>query len=105
MQRKFAKVAADNLEVIDDVSIVAALGEPVKLTFGDKHVHDKELRFGADNIVCNCLRGAVAVDVGSRETDRLCRLLEAIYMCFDATAAASFCRYGAVLFARLLQQV
>mmetsp|Transcript_8875 Transcript_8875/g.9744 ORF Transcript_8875/g.9744 Transcript_8875/m.9744 type:complete len:317 (-) Transcript_8875:39-989(-) len=33
--RGFAKVAAQNLEVTDDVSIVEALGEPVKLTLGE----------------------------------------------------------------------
>ncbi|GKY99855.1 hypothetical protein MPSEU_000939200 [Mayamaea pseudoterrestris] len=35
LQRGFAKVAAENLEVTDDVSIVEALGEPVKLTLGE----------------------------------------------------------------------
>jgi 2-C-methyl-D-erythritol 4-phosphate cytidylyltransferase len=33
--RGFAKVEAENLEVTDDVSIVEALGEPVKLTLGE----------------------------------------------------------------------
>jgi 2-C-methyl-D-erythritol 4-phosphate cytidylyltransferase len=33
--RGFAKVEAENLEVTDDVSIVEALGEPVKLTRGE----------------------------------------------------------------------
>lgn len=33
--RGFKKVAAENLEVTDDVSIVEALGEPVKLTRGE----------------------------------------------------------------------
>ena len=33
--RGFAKVAAENLEVTDDVSIVEALGEPVRLTLGE----------------------------------------------------------------------
>jgi 2-C-methyl-D-erythritol 4-phosphate cytidylyltransferase len=33
--RGFAKVAAENLEVTDDVSIVEALGETVKLTLGE----------------------------------------------------------------------
>jgi 2-C-methyl-D-erythritol 4-phosphate cytidylyltransferase len=33
--RGFAKVKAENLEVTDDVSIVEALGEPVKLTLGE----------------------------------------------------------------------
>ena len=33
--RGFAKVAEENLEVTDDVSIVEALGEPVKLTRGE----------------------------------------------------------------------
>jgi 2-C-methyl-D-erythritol 4-phosphate cytidylyltransferase len=33
--RGFAKVAAEKLEVTDDVSIVEALGEPVKLTLGE----------------------------------------------------------------------
>jgi 2-C-methyl-D-erythritol 4-phosphate cytidylyltransferase len=32
--RGFAKVEAENLEVTDDVSIVEALGEIVKLTLG-----------------------------------------------------------------------
>ena len=35
LQRGFAKVAAENLEVTDDVSIVEAMGEPVKLTKGE----------------------------------------------------------------------
>eukprot|EP00548_Thalassiothrix_antarctica_P006950 CAMPEP_0194147484 /NCGR_PEP_ID=MMETSP0152-20130528/25125_1 /TAXON_ID=1049557 /ORGANISM="Thalassiothrix antarctica, Strain L6-D1" /LENGTH=229 /DNA_ID=CAMNT_0038848355 /DNA_START=168 /DNA_END=857 /DNA_ORIENTATION=- len=35
LQRGFNKVEADNLEVTDDVSIVEALGEPVKLTLGE----------------------------------------------------------------------
>ena len=35
LQRGFAKVAAEQLEVTDDVSIVEALGEPVKLTLGE----------------------------------------------------------------------
>jgi len=35
LQRGFAKVEAENLEVTDDVSIVEALGEPVKLTLGE----------------------------------------------------------------------
>ena len=35
LQRGFAKVKAENLEVTDDVSIVEALGEPVKLTLGE----------------------------------------------------------------------
>ena len=74
----------------------------ISLDHDDEHVHDKELKFGADSIVCNCLRRAVAIDVKSRETDRLCRLLEAIYKCSDAMAAASFCRYGAVLFPLLV---
>ena len=33
--RGFKKVADENLEVTDDVSIVEALGEPVKLTKGE----------------------------------------------------------------------
>lgn len=35
LQRGFAKVQAENLEVTDDVSIVEAMGEPVKLTRGE----------------------------------------------------------------------
>ena len=35
LQRGFAKVAAEDLEVTDDVSIVEALGEPVTLTLGE----------------------------------------------------------------------
>jgi 2-C-methyl-D-erythritol 4-phosphate cytidylyltransferase len=35
LKRGFAKVEAENLEVTDDVSIVEALGEPVKLTKGE----------------------------------------------------------------------
>jgi 2-C-methyl-D-erythritol 4-phosphate cytidylyltransferase len=35
LQRGFHKVKAENLEVTDDVSIVEALGEPVKLTKGE----------------------------------------------------------------------
>jgi len=35
LKRGFAKVAAESLEVTDDVSIVEALGEPVKLTKGE----------------------------------------------------------------------
>ena len=35
LQRGFEKVAKENLEVTDDVSIVEALGEPVKLTLGE----------------------------------------------------------------------
>lgn len=35
LQRGFAKVEAEDLEVTDDVSIVEALGEPVKLTLGE----------------------------------------------------------------------
>jgi 2-C-methyl-D-erythritol 4-phosphate cytidylyltransferase len=35
LKRGFAKVQAENLEVTDDVSIVEALGEPVKLTLGE----------------------------------------------------------------------
>lgn len=35
LQRGFAKVAAEHLEVTDDVSIVEALGEPVRLTLGE----------------------------------------------------------------------
>jgi 2-C-methyl-D-erythritol 4-phosphate cytidylyltransferase len=35
LQRGFAKVAAEDLEVTDDVSIVEALGETVKLTLGE----------------------------------------------------------------------
>ena len=35
LQRGFAKVEAEGLEVTDDVSIVEALGEPVKLTLGE----------------------------------------------------------------------
>lgn len=35
LQRGFAKVTAENLEVTDDVSIVEAMGEPVKLTKGE----------------------------------------------------------------------
>jgi 2-C-methyl-D-erythritol 4-phosphate cytidylyltransferase len=35
LQRGFAKVAAEGLEVTDDVSIVEALDEPVKLTLGE----------------------------------------------------------------------
>jgi len=34
LQRGFAKVTKENLEVTDDVSIVEAMGEPVKLTQG-----------------------------------------------------------------------
>ena len=33
--RGFAKVEEENLEVTDDVSIIEALGEPVKLTLGE----------------------------------------------------------------------
>lgn len=33
--RGFDKVKAENLEVTDDVSVIEALGEPVKLTFGE----------------------------------------------------------------------
>jgi len=35
LQRGFEKVAKENLEVTDDVSIVEAMGEPVKLTLGE----------------------------------------------------------------------
>ena len=35
LKRGFAKVEAENLEVTDDVSIVEAMGEPVKLTLGE----------------------------------------------------------------------
>jgi len=35
LQRGFEKVAKEGLEVTDDVSIVEALGEPVKLTLGE----------------------------------------------------------------------
>ena len=35
LQRGFDKVDAENIEVTDDVSIVEALGEPVKLTRGE----------------------------------------------------------------------
>jgi 2-C-methyl-D-erythritol 4-phosphate cytidylyltransferase len=35
LQRGFVKVAKENLGVMDDVSIVEALGEPVKLTLGE----------------------------------------------------------------------
>lgn len=35
LQRGFTKVQAENLEVTDDVSVVEALGEPVKLTLGE----------------------------------------------------------------------
>ena len=35
LQRGFKKVAEENLEVTDDVSIVEAMGEPVKLTLGE----------------------------------------------------------------------
>lgn len=35
LQRGFAKVQAESLEVTDDVSIIEALGEPVKLTLGE----------------------------------------------------------------------
>ena len=35
LKKGFAKVEAENLEVTDDVSIVEALGEPVKLTKGE----------------------------------------------------------------------
>jgi 2-C-methyl-D-erythritol 4-phosphate cytidylyltransferase len=35
LQRGFAKVARENLEATDDVTIVEALGEPVKLTLGE----------------------------------------------------------------------
>jgi 2-C-methyl-D-erythritol 4-phosphate cytidylyltransferase len=35
LKRGFAKVQAENIEVTDDVSIVEALGEPVKLTLGE----------------------------------------------------------------------
>ena len=35
LQRGFTKVQAEGLEVTDDVSIVEALGEPVKLTLGE----------------------------------------------------------------------
>ena len=35
LKRGFTKVTAENLEVTDDVSIVEALGEPVKLTKGE----------------------------------------------------------------------
>jgi len=35
LQRGFEKVAQEGLEVTDDVSIVEALGEPVKLTLGE----------------------------------------------------------------------
>jgi 2-C-methyl-D-erythritol 4-phosphate cytidylyltransferase len=35
LQRGFAKVQEEGLEVTDDVSIVEALGEPVKLTLGE----------------------------------------------------------------------
>ena len=33
--RGFAKVEAENIDVTDDVSIIEALGEPVKLTLGE----------------------------------------------------------------------
>ena len=35
LQQGFRKVAEENLEVTDDVSIVEAMGEPVKLTLGE----------------------------------------------------------------------
>lgn len=35
LQRGFQKVTEENLEVTDDVSIVEAMGEPVKLTLGE----------------------------------------------------------------------
>jgi 2-C-methyl-D-erythritol 4-phosphate cytidylyltransferase len=35
LKRGFEKVAAENLEVTDDVSIIEALGEDVKLTRGE----------------------------------------------------------------------
>lgn len=35
LQRGFTKVQAEDLEVTDDVSVVEALGEPVKLTLGE----------------------------------------------------------------------
>ena len=35
LKKGFAKVEAENLEVTDDVSIVEAMGEPVKLTLGE----------------------------------------------------------------------
>jgi 2-C-methyl-D-erythritol 4-phosphate cytidylyltransferase len=35
LQRGFAKVLAERLEVTDDVSIVEAMGDPVKLTLGE----------------------------------------------------------------------
>lgn len=35
LKRGFDKVAKENLEVTDDVSIIEALGEPVKLTLGE----------------------------------------------------------------------
>lgn len=35
LQRGFKKVAEENLEVTDDVSIIEAMGEPVKLTLGE----------------------------------------------------------------------
>ncbi|EEC45752.1 2-c-methyl-d-erythritol 4-phosphate cytidylyltransferase, partial [Phaeodactylum tricornutum CCAP 1055/1] len=35
LQRDFAKVARENLEATDDVTIVEALGESVKLTLGE----------------------------------------------------------------------
>lgn len=35
LQRGFAKVEAEQLEVTDDVSVIEALGEPVKITLGE----------------------------------------------------------------------
>jgi len=35
LQQGFRKVAEENIEVTDDVSIVEAMGEPVKLTLGE----------------------------------------------------------------------
>ena len=69
----------------------------------DEHMHNEEIKLGADFAICNCLRRAVAIDVESRETERLCRLLESIYKCSDGIAAASFCRHGSMLLPLLVR--
>jgi hypothetical protein len=74
----------------------------ISLDHDDEQLHNEEINFGADIILCRCLRRAVSLNIESRETNRLCRLLEAVYKCSDETAIFSVAEHGAILYPLLV---
>lgn len=80
--RGFDKVEREGLEVTDDVSIIEALGEPVKLTLGEytnlKITTPEDMDVatailadrGEEDIVLGSVEGAIGIDISGRGTGR-----------------------------------